>query len=175
MLCLQGGAGGPRMHLSARLSALQVPASPAACVWSPPLPPQAWHARCGPPAGPGSRKTRAGGRAALPLPTAKASTSAPRPNGRGSACGSAGCAHLPEELQGAHKGAGAHLPAVHVGPLVDEQRQVAVALHPLQRGWQQGGGGGRRTRVRAADAADAGLGPPWATGLAHSGHDCSPC
>ena len=39
-------------------------------------------------------------------------------------------AHLPEELERAHKGARAHLPPVYVGPLVDQQRQVAVALHP---------------------------------------------
>ena len=44
-----------------------------------------------------------------------------------------GVAFLPEELGGAQEQARAHLPAHHVGPLVDEQRQVAVALHPLAR------------------------------------------
>ena len=62
-------------------------------------------------------------------------------------------ARLPQELERAHKGASAHLPAVHVGPLVDQQRQVAVGLHPLQvaagaaaggRGSGQERGGGRR-------------------------------
>ena len=42
-----------------------------------------------------------------------------------------GVALLPEELGGAQEQAGAHLPAHDVGPLVDEQRQVAVALDPL--------------------------------------------
>jgi hypothetical protein len=39
--------------------------------------------------------------------------------------------HLPQELESAHKGAGAHLPSVHVAPLVDSQGQVPVALDPL--------------------------------------------
>ena len=44
-----------------------------------------------------------------------------------------GVAFLPEELAGAQEQARAHLPAHHVGPLVDEQRQIAVALDPLAR------------------------------------------
>ena len=39
---------------------------------------------------------------------------------------------LPEELRGAEEEARAELPTHHVRPLVDEQRQVAVALHPLR-------------------------------------------
>ncbi len=38
---------------------------------------------------------------------------------------------LPEKLGGAQEKAGAHLPADDVGPLVDEDRQVAVRLDPL--------------------------------------------
>ena len=34
---------------------------------------------------------------------------------------------LPEKLAGPEKDAGPHLPAHHVGPLVDEQRQIPVA------------------------------------------------
>lgn len=44
--------------------------------------------------------------------------------------------HLPQELQGAHKRPSAHLPAVHIGPLIQQQRQVTVALYPLQTGEQ---------------------------------------
>ena len=46
--------------------------------------------------------------------------------------GVGGVALLPEELGGAEEEARAHLPADHVGPLVDQQRQVAVALDPLR-------------------------------------------
>ena len=42
-----------------------------------------------------------------------------------------GVAFLPEELGRAQEQPRAHLPADHVGPLVDEQRQVAVALNPF--------------------------------------------
>ncbi len=38
---------------------------------------------------------------------------------------------LPEELGGAQPDAGPQLPAHHVGPLVEQQGQIAVALHPL--------------------------------------------
>ena len=38
---------------------------------------------------------------------------------------------LPEELGGAQEHARAQLPAHHVGPLVDQQRQIAPALNPL--------------------------------------------
>lgn len=40
-------------------------------------------------------------------------------------------AHLPEELQRAHKRPRPHLPSVHVSPLVQQQWEVPVALHPL--------------------------------------------
>ena len=43
-----------------------------------------------------------------------------------------GVALLPEELGRAEEQTGPHLPADHVGPLVDEQGQVAVALDPLR-------------------------------------------
>src|SRR3712207_9095306 len=43
-----------------------------------------------------------------------------------------GVAFLPEELERTQEQARAHLPPDHVRPLVDEQRQVAVALHPLR-------------------------------------------
>ena len=46
------------------------------------------------------------------------------------AVGVRGVALLPEELRGAQEQARAHLPAHDVGPLVDEQRQVAIALDP---------------------------------------------
>ena len=42
-----------------------------------------------------------------------------------------GVALLPEELGGAEEEARAHFPAHHVGPLVHQQRQVAVALDPV--------------------------------------------
>jgi len=45
--------------------------------------------------------------------------------------GVGGVAFLPQEFGGAQEEAGAHLPAHHVGPLVDQQRQVAVGAHPL--------------------------------------------
>ncbi len=38
---------------------------------------------------------------------------------------------LPQELRGAQEQPGAKLPAHDVRPLIDQQRQVAVALHPL--------------------------------------------
>ena len=38
---------------------------------------------------------------------------------------------LPEELGGAQEEAGPHLPAADVGPLVDEEGQIAVALDPV--------------------------------------------
>ena len=45
--------------------------------------------------------------------------------------GVGGVALLPEKLGGAQKQARSHFPAYYVGPLVDEQRQVAVALNPV--------------------------------------------
>ena len=38
---------------------------------------------------------------------------------------------LPEELGGAQEQPRAHLPADDVGPLVDQDRQIAIRLHPL--------------------------------------------
>ncbi len=61
--------------------------------------------------------------------------------------GVGGVALLPEELGGAQEEAGAHLPAHHVGPLVDEQRQVAVALDPAREGGADDGLGGRADDV----------------------------
>ena len=52
--------------------------------------------------------------------------------GRGVLGGGVGrVALLPEELGGAQEQAGPQLPAHDVGPLVQQQRQVAVALDPL--------------------------------------------
>ena len=42
-----------------------------------------------------------------------------------------GVALLPEELAGAQEHPGPHLPAQHVGPLVQQQRQVTVRADPL--------------------------------------------
>ena len=42
-----------------------------------------------------------------------------------------GVALLPQKLGGAQKQAGTHFPTHHVGPLVNEQWQVAVALNPV--------------------------------------------
>ncbi len=46
--------------------------------------------------------------------------------------GVGGVAFLPEEFGGAQEQARAQLPAHHVGPLVDQQRQVAPALNPAR-------------------------------------------
>ncbi len=46
-------------------------------------------------------------------------------------CGMGGVAFLPEEFCGAEKEACAHFPADDVGPLVDEDGEIAVALDPL--------------------------------------------
>ena len=45
--------------------------------------------------------------------------------------GVGGVAFLPEELGRAQEQPGAHLPAHDVAPLVDEQRQIAIALNPV--------------------------------------------
>ena len=42
-----------------------------------------------------------------------------------------GMAFLPEEFSGAEEQACAHFPAHYIGPLVDEDRQVAVAADPV--------------------------------------------
>ena len=38
---------------------------------------------------------------------------------------------LPQEFRGPQKRPSAHLPAHHIGPLIDQQRQVAPRVHPL--------------------------------------------
>ena len=48
--------------------------------------------------------------------------------GLGGVCG---VALLPQEFSGAQEQARPHLPADHIGPLVHQQRQVAVALNPI--------------------------------------------
>ena len=48
--------------------------------------------------------------------------------------GVGGVTLLPEELRGAEEHAGPHLPTDDVGPLVDQQRKVAMALDPLGKG-----------------------------------------
>src|SRR5690606_12612504 len=45
--------------------------------------------------------------------------------------GVGGVALLPEELRGAQERPGTELPPHHAAPLVVEEREVAVALHPL--------------------------------------------
>ena len=57
--------------------------------------------------------------------------------------GVGGVAFLPEELGGPEEQAGAHLPTDHVGPLVDQQGQVAVAGDPVAVGVPNDGFGGR--------------------------------
>lgn len=47
--------------------------------------------------------------------------------------GMRGVALLPKKLEGADEGARPHLPSVHVSPLVQQQRQVAVGLNPLRK------------------------------------------
>ncbi len=45
--------------------------------------------------------------------------------------GMGGVSFLPEKLRGPKKQPGAHFPADHVAPLVNEQRQIAIALDPV--------------------------------------------
>ncbi len=61
----------------------------------------------------------------------------------GAGGGVGGVAFLPEELGGPEEQAGAHLPTDHVGPLVDQQGQVAVAGDPVAVGVPNDGFGGR--------------------------------
>ena len=56
--------------------------------------------------------------------------------------GVGGVAFLPEKLSGAEEHAGAHLPTHDVGPLVAEDRQVAVGLDPVLVGAPDDGLGG---------------------------------
>ena len=57
--------------------------------------------------------------------------------------GVGGVALLPQELGGAQEQPRAHFPADDIGPLVDEQRQVAVRLHPFREHGADDGFGGR--------------------------------
>src|SRR5579885_2105371 len=50
-----------------------------------------------------------------------------------------GMALLPEKFGGAQEQGGAFLPAHHVVPLIDEQRQVAVALDPFSEAMADNG------------------------------------
>ncbi len=72
--------------------------------------------------------------------------------------GVGGVALLPEELGGAQEEAGAHLPAHHVGPLVDEQRQVAVAVDPVREEVADDRLGGRADDVGLVERLAAGVG-----------------
>ena len=54
-----------------------------------------------------------------------------------------GVALLPEELGRAQKNARPHFPADHVGPLIDQNRQVAITLDPLRVARADDGFGGR--------------------------------
>ena len=53
-----------------------------------------------------------------------------------------GVAFLPEELGGAEKEARAHLPAHHVGPLVDEEGEITIGFRPAGKGGADDGFGG---------------------------------
>ncbi len=46
-------------------------------------------------------------------------------------CGVDGVSFLPEKLGGAKEESGSHFPANHVGPLIDQDRQIPIGLHPL--------------------------------------------
>ena len=63
---------------------------------------------------------------------------------------------LPEELAGAQKQARAQLPADHVGPLVEQQGQVAVAVDPLGEEMADDGFRGRPDDVRLLELLAAG-------------------
>ena len=75
-----------------------------------------------------------------------------------------GVAFLPEKLRGAEKHARAQFPADHVGPLVIEQRQVAIALNPFREKMADDGFGRRADDVglfqflAAGDGDDGELG-----------------
>jgi len=71
-------------------------------------------------------------------------------------------AFLPEKLRRTQEKARAHFPAHHVRPLVDEQRQVAVALHPAREGRADDRFRGRADHIRLRQ-------------LAARDHLCFPC
>ena len=73
----------------------------------------------------------------------------------GHLCGKGGVALLPEELARADEGRGVlELPAHHVGPLVQAQRQVPVAADPLRASR-------RRTIKEAPEMAEQALRAPF--------------
>ena len=69
-----------------------------------------------------------------------------------------GVAFLPEELGGAQEHARAQLPADDVGPLVDQQRQIAPALNPLGEEVADDGLRSRTDHVRLFEFLAAGDG-----------------
>ena len=64
-----------------------------------------------------------------------------------------GVAFLPEELGGAKEEARAHFPADDVSPLVDEDREVAIRLHPLRVSFANDGLRGRSDDERLLELA----------------------
>src|ERR1700733_4777100 len=50
---------------------------------------------------------------------------------------------LPQEFERAQEGPRAHFPSDHVGPLVEQHRQVAIALYPLSEHMVHDGFAGR--------------------------------
>jgi hypothetical protein len=64
----------------------------------------------------------------MPVMTGMAIQSSAKARGVG------GMALLPEKLGRAQEQPGSHLPADDVAPLIDEQRQIAIALHPVAVG-----------------------------------------
>ena len=65
---------------------------------------------------------------------------------------------MPEELGGAQEESGPHLPAHHVRPLVQQNRQVPIALHPLRVHRVDDRLGRRPNDVRLFELLAAGLG-----------------
>ena len=61
-----------------------------------------------------------------------------------------GVPFLPEKLRSAQKDAGTHFPAHHITPLIDEQGEIAVTLHPARKGRADDGlaGGANNKRLR---------------------------
>ena len=65
-----------------------------------------------------------------------------------------GCVSLlPKKFGRAEEKAGTHFPSDHIGPLVDEQREVAVALHPAGIGRADDGLRGRADDERLVQLA----------------------
>ena len=72
-----------------------------------------------------------------------------------------GVALLPEELAGAQEEARAQLPSDHVGPLVEQEREIPIALGPLRHVFPDDGLRGRTHHHR--------LGELLATSMGHDG------